>query len=323
MIHPSQILLLIVICFNNICCQETETLKEIKKFGNNLGNLRMFIHDVIPKDTNKLPLVVVLHGCSQNAKSVSELTGWNKLADINNFVVLYPQQKRVNNLNLCFNWFIDSDIEKNQGESESIFQMISFVRQNYSIDSNRIFITGLSAGAAMSVAMTATHPELFKSGAIFAGAPYKIAKNPIDGTKAMLGKKYISREELVQDLREQNPNYQGQYTTLIVYQGLNDPIVNYKSTTLLIDQWTGVNNADTIPEKVETAFLGIEDITRKEYLDSLNSTILIFYEIDNLGHKLLIKPGEDEDEGGQTGIFGVDKGFHSTFQVAKEFGIVK
>jgi poly(hydroxyalkanoate) depolymerase family esterase len=321
--HPSQILLLFAIFINNIFCQETKTLTEIKNFGSNPGNLKMFIHNVSPEDTCKLPLVVVLHGCGQHAKGAAELTGWNKLADINNFVVLYPQQKLVNNPNLCFNWFSNQDIEKGQGESESIFQMISFVRQHYSIDSNRIYITGLSAGAAMSVVMTATHPELFKSGAIFAGAPYKIARNPIDGAKAMLGNKYIPREKLVKDFREQNPDYRGRYPTLIVYQGLNDPVVNYKSTKLLIDQWTGINESDTIPEKVETAFMGIEDITRKEYSDSLGRTILILYEVDNLGHGLLVKPGEGENEGGQTGIFGVDKGFHSTYQTAKEFGIIK
>lgn len=321
--HPLQILLFLIISLTNIYSQQTKALTEIDNFGNNPGNLKMFVHTTLPKDTNKLPLVVVLHGCGENAKAVSELTGWNKLADINNFVVLYPQQKLINNPNLCFNWFNDYDIEKGQGECESIFQMISFVRQHYSIDSNRIFITGLSAGAAMSVVMTATHPELFKYGAIFAGGAYKIATNPIDGAKAMLGKNYIPKEKLVADIKKQNPNYKGQYPTLIVYQGLNDPIVNYKSATLLVNQWTGINNSDTIPEKIERAFMGIEDISRTEYRDSLGKTVFIFYEVNNLGHRLIIKPGEKENEGGQTGIFGVDKGFHSTYQTAKEFGIIK
>lgn len=321
--HPLQILLFLIISLTNIYSQQTKALTEIDNFGNNPGNLKMFVHTNLPKDTNKLPLVVVLHGCGENAKAVSELTGWNKLADINNFVVLYPQQKLINNPNLCFNWFNDYDIEKGQGECESIFQMISFVRQHYSIDSNRIFITGLSAGAAMSVVMTATHPELFKYGAIFAGGAYKIATNPIDGAKAMLGKNYIPKEKLVADIKKQNPNYKGQYPTLIVYQGLNDPIVNYKSATLLVNQWTGINNSDTIPEKIERAFMGIEDIYRTEYRDSLGRTVFIFYEVNNLGHRLIIKPGEKENEGGQTGIFGVDKGFHSTYQTAKEFGIIK
>lgn len=298
-------------------------LTKIENFGNNPGNLKMFIHANSKKDTSKLPLVIVLHGCGQNAKDVAELTGWNKLADLNNFVVLYPQQKLMNNPNLCFNWFNDHDIEKNQGEGESIFQMISYAKKHYPIDSNRIYITGLSAGAAMSVVLTATHPELFKVGAVFAGGAYKMATNPIDGIKAMLGKKHIPKEKLVEEVKKQNPKFKGQYPALIVYQGLNDPIVNYKSASLLINQWTGINKCDTIPDKTERSFMGIKDITRTEYSDSLGRITVIFYEVNDLGHRLMIKPGNKENEGGQTGMFGVNKNFHSTYQTAKEFGIIK
>lgn len=321
--HTSLIFLLFISYINNIYSQQTNTLTEIVDFGGNPGNLKMFVHFNLPKATNKIPLVVVLHGCGENAKSVSELTGWNKLADNNNFVVLYPQQKLLNNPNLCFNWYNNKDIEKGQGESESIFQMISFAKKHYAIDSNRIYITGLSAGAAMSIVMTATHPELFKYGAIFAGGAYKMATNPISATKGMLGKKYISQQELVKYVRAQNPKYEGQYPALIIYQGLNDLVVNYKNAAFIVNQWTGINNSDTIPDKINSSYMGLEDISRTEYTDSLGRTAVVLYMINNLGHRLMIQPGEKENEGGQTGIFGVNKGFHSTFQTAKEFGIIK
>lgn len=318
----SYLLLLFVCISGDGYSQHTQTLSEITDFGNNPGNLKMFIHSS-KKDTNKLPLVIVLHGCGQKAKDVSELTGWNKLADHNNFFVLYPQQKIWNNPNLCFNWFNNQDIEKGQGECESIFQMISFIINHYAIDNNRIYITGFSAGAAMSVVMTATHPELFQYGAIFAGGAYKIATNPIDGVKALLGKKYISIEQLISDVKEQNPKYKGQYPALIVYQGFNDPVVNYKNAAFIVNQWTGINNSDSIPDKKERPFMGIDDISRTEYTDTLGRITVILYEVKNLGHRLMIKPGKNENEGGQTGIFGVNKGFHSTYQTAKEFGIIK
>ncbi|MBK7819320.1 MAG: PHB depolymerase family esterase [Sphingobacteriaceae bacterium] len=153
-----------IFCLNTIFAQQTQILTEIDSFGNNPGNLKFFVHS--KTSSTKLPLVVVLHGCGENAKAVSELTGWNKLADINEFIVIYPQQKLVNNPNLCFNWFANRDNEKGKGECESIFEMITFALKKYPIDTSKIFITGLSAGAAMSVVMTATHPELFKCGAI-------------------------------------------------------------------------------------------------------------------------------------------------------------
>lgn len=321
--YNSLVILFFTIGLSNSYCQKDKTLTEIKHFANNPGNLKMFVHSNLEKDSTEVPLVVVLHGCGQNANDVAELTGWNKLADLNNFVVLYPQQKMVNNPDLCFNWFNEHDIEKGKGESESIYQMISFVRKHYSIDSNRIYITGLSAGAAMSVVMTATHPDLFESQAIFAGGAYKIATNPIEGIKAMRGNIKSSKEKLIEDVRAQNPDYKGEYPTLIIYQGLNDPIVNSKSTDLLINQWTGINNSDTIPDKIEKAYSGVEDITRTEYLDSSGRLVITYYEVNNLGHKLMIKPGEEENEGGELGIFGIDKNFHSSYQTAKEFGILK
>lgn len=304
-------------------CQDTSTLKEFRNFGSNPGNLKLFVYDPPVKDSCRLPLVVVLHGCGQTAKGVAELTGWNKLAGVNQFLVLYPQQKLLNNPNLCFNWFLNHDIEKGKGECESIFEMISFIKKKYPVDSNRIYITGLSAGAAMSVVMTSTHPELFRYGAIFAGAAYKTATNLKTGFKTLSGRESLSREELVKSVLTQNPDYKGKYPGLIVYHGLNDPLVPYTSAQCLLKQWTGIHRTDTLPDKTETAFMGITDIRRSTYNSLSGQTIFIFYEVDHLGHQLMINPGDKENEGGRLGLFGIDKNFHSTYQTAKEFGILK
>jgi len=303
--------------------QKKDDLTEISSFGKNPGNLKMFIHCNDSKGLKNKPLVVVLHGCSENAQSIAELSGWNKLADLNDFVVLYPQQKASNNVDLCFNWFKEDDINKNHGECESIFEMITYSVKHYSIDTASIYITGLSAGGAMSVVMMVTYPDLFRSGAIFAGGAYKIATNVLEATKTMLGKTSINKEALIKNVRKQNPGFKGSYPSMIIYQGKNDLVVNYKNAAILIEQWTGINNCDTIADKIESSYLGINDITRREYVDQKGNTIIIFYDINNLGHKLMIKPGENKNEGGQIGIYGTDKGYHSTFQTAKDFGIIK
>ena len=104
--------LLNILFFNYTYCQYSSNLKEVDNFGSNPGNLKMFVFNTSQNDSSKLPLVVVLHGCGQNAEDAAELTGWNKLADLNHFVVLYPKQKLLNNSSLCFNWFYKKDIEK-------------------------------------------------------------------------------------------------------------------------------------------------------------------------------------------------------------------
>jgi len=303
--------------------QKELSFTKIKKFGKNRGNLKMFVHHKNLPDTGKVPLVVVLHGCNQKAAGVAALTGWNKLAGINDFVVLYPQQRNINNPNLCFNWFKKRDIRKNKGECASIMQMINYCLKNYPIDTNNIFITGVSAGAAMSVAMMATYPDVFKMGAVFAGGAYRLGTNPVGAFRVMLGRKNKTVEKLTKNVRKQNPGYEGKYPPLIIYQGQSDPVVAPRNAHILAAQWAGLFQADTTNHYSENAYMGIDDITRREYHDTSGNMYMVMYLIEKLGHRVLVKPGDDDNEGGRTGLYGADKGFHSTYQTAKEFGIIK
>ncbi|UCI18400.1 PHB depolymerase family esterase [Mesorhizobium sp. B2-1-8] len=94
------------------------------------------------------------------------------MADRRGFAVLFPEQQRSDNANLCFNWFIPDDTRRGSGEALSIRQMIEAVMVAQDSDRTRIFVTGLSAGGAMPAAMLATYPEVFAGGAILAGLPY-------------------------------------------------------------------------------------------------------------------------------------------------------
>lgn len=289
---------------------------EQKNFGSNPGKLDMFTYGKDDSSASK-PLLIVLHGCGQNAKEVAELTGWNKLADLHHFWVLYPQQAFRNNSSLCFNWFLRKDIEKGQGESESIFQMIQYMKQHHAISENEIYITGLSAGAAMSMAMLSTRPEVFKAGAVFAGAAYKTAQNMwrVPGT--------VDRSILIQHVKNENPSYTGKYPFLIVYQGLNDLIVAPKNADLIITQWTGIQDSSPYPSYTDSVYLGNKDIIRSEYKNKAGELIAIAYRMKNMGHRIPVKPGSKTDEGGTIGLFGIDKNFHSTYQTALEFGLIK
>jgi len=309
---------------DTLTAQANDSLRHVHHFGQNPGNLAMYVYGNATRNVSGLkPLVVVLHGCGQTAADVAKLTGWNKLAAINDFMVLYPQQRAWNNISTCFNWFRKKDIEKGKGECESIYQAIRYMIHSYPIDSSRIFITGLSAGAAMSVVMMATHPEQFKCGAIFAGGAYKIADHAFESVGAMLGTKKMEKDELVRLVKEQNPGYPGAYPSMIIYQGLDDLVVNHRNARLLIEQWTGLYGFDDVPDKTEHSFMQVNDISRMEFTDSTGIPVVIYYEVKNLGHRVLIDPGEGPGQGGEAGTYGADRNFHSTWQTAKDFGILK
>src|SRR5215470_13383145 len=150
---------------------DSTRLREIVGFGSNPGNLRMFGYRPATLADNPA-LVVVLHGCTQTAAGYDLGAGWSTLADRYGFVLLLPEQQRSNNPHGCFNWFRPEHSRRNQGEPLSIRQMIEKCVVDFGIDRRRIFITGLSAGGAMTSVMLACYPEVFAGGAIVAGLPY-------------------------------------------------------------------------------------------------------------------------------------------------------
>ncbi len=287
----------------------------------NPGNLDGHVY--VPKSNNdtlkKRPLVIALHGCSQNQNSFASQSGWDKLADNNNFLVLYPGQKRVNNPNNCFNWFNTKDITKNKGELQSIMTMIDEVVKTQNIDTTRIYVHGVSAGAAMGVCMLAVYPSYFQSGAIFAGAPYGAAKNAWQAAKIMI--KTINRTPQEWGELVDSDIFANTYPKLIICHGTRDQVVHIENSYELIDQWSYLHQMDTIPDDTLIDFQ-TKQIKRFMYKDSSQVSQIIFYKIKDLGHALPVDPGDNENQGGITGVFAKDIDFFSTYFIAKDFGII-
>ena len=318
-IKPYLLIVTFLLTFN---CQSQSGLRKIEDFGSNPGNLVFYIH--VPKiKKDKMALVVALHGCNQDVATISKQSGWNKLADENQFCVIYPQQRFLNNPSCCFNWFNEYDISKNSGESGSIKQMIDFVCDSFSIDKKKIFAYGLSAGAAMTVALLADYPETFNAGAVLAGGPFMMATNSFSGVSAMIKPKIRSSKEWGELVLKQNPDFKNNFPRVIIVHGKNDNVVNPKNSYELIKQWAYVLKTDTIPSKIVSAFANNKDVERKSFSNKQQEEKIVFYEINKLGHSLAVDPGEGALQGGKTGMFSVDKDFFSTYWIAKDFGLLK
>ena len=297
---------------------------EVKNFGINPGKIKMFLHE--PK-IGKLssfhkPLVVVLHGCSQSAEGIAKQTQWNILADKYGFYVVYPQQNLYNNPSLCFNWFSSEDVHKSQGESYSIKEMLSHMASNYPIDENRIFVYGVSAGAAMSVVLMTVFPELIDGGAILAGGPFMPELTDLQRIDIMFSPKENTPEKLGVPIQKLNLGYTGSYPKVVIIQGKNDLVVNPKNAGLLVKQWSFLHQindsfTDTIPE-----FNQSRDVTKFTFKNSKEETKVIFYDINRMGHSIPIDPGTLPNQGGEKTMYTVDKDFFSTYFIAKDFGLI-
>jgi poly(hydroxyalkanoate) depolymerase family esterase len=302
----------------------SQGLKHVKHFGTRKGHLKMYYYEPLSIEKNKpRPMVVVLHGCLQCAETVAEQTGWNKLADDYGFYILYPQQRTINNVEKCFKWYKRRQNNKNKGENYSIKMMIDYMKKNYQIDSSNVFITGLSAGAAMSVIMMADYPEIFNAGAIFAGCAYKSGNGIVAGMLTGLGWRIKSAQKWGNIVRKQNPNYTGEYPRMIIYQGNSDWIVNKRNGGELMKQWTNLHLTGTQPSETINRFVNIGDIQRNVYKNDANKDVVIFYKINNLSHALLVNPGNCKYEGGKMGLFSKDINFHSTLWTAYDFGLIQ
>src|SRR5262249_22115548 len=160
--------------------------------------------------------------------------------------VLLPEQRPANNPKNCFNWFLPGDIKRDRGEALSIRQMIEKAIGTYNIDRNRVFITGLSAGGAMSAVMLATYPEVFAAGAILAGLPYGTAANVREAFESMFQGRSLTASQWGDLARNASP-HRGRWPRVSIWHGDADATVIPMNAEALVRQWTNVHGVDAAP----------------------------------------------------------------------------
>lgn len=134
----------------------------------------------------RLPLLVMLHGCGQDAKSFAQSTRMNRVAARERFMVLYPEQDRLANAQGCWNWF-DTRSGRAYAEAELIMRAIDQVCLLYMVDRARIAVAGLSAGASMAALLVTRHPARFKAVVMHSGIPPGTAHSTMSAVGAMHG----------------------------------------------------------------------------------------------------------------------------------------
>ncbi|WP_128475846.1 extracellular catalytic domain type 1 short-chain-length polyhydroxyalkanoate depolymerase [Halorussus pelagicus] len=131
------------------------------------------------------PLVVMLHGCSQTADQFREETRMNEVADREGFAVIYPDQYNARNGLLCWNWYYDANTTRGNGEAAVIAGMTQETVEAEGLDPDRVYVAGLSAGAAMVPNMLAEYADIYAAGGVHSGLEYDAAETSYGGTTAM------------------------------------------------------------------------------------------------------------------------------------------
>lgn len=291
-------------------------LHETQAFGSNPGQLRMFSYTPT-QSAQPLALVVVLHGCGQNAVGYDQGAGWSTLADRYGFAVLMPEQQRTNNPNGCFNWFEPGDTGRGRGEAASIHQMVKTMLRDGSVDPRRVFVTGLSAGGAMTSVMLACYPDTFAAGAVIAGLPYGAASNVQQAFKSMYHCPPQAAKHWGDLVRAAAPPHVQSWPRVSVWHGGADRTVVPCNARETIKQWTDVHGLTDAPSLEDT----VQGYPRQVWLNGIGQEVVESYTIPHMAHGTPLAPGDAGSECGAPGPFLLDVGISSSFHIAQFFGL--
>jgi poly(hydroxyalkanoate) depolymerase family esterase len=242
-----------------------------------------------------VPLVCMLHGCTQDSASFAAATLMNAAADRHGFVAVYPQQERGANQQGCWNWFRPEHQVRGKGEPASIAAIVRELMGTtspWTIDIRRVFVAGLSAGGAMAAILAATYPELFAAVAVHSGLAYNSATT--------IGAAFTAMARGGEDAARQGRAAHAAMGALarpvpgIVVHGSADHTVAPLNAEQVLEQWMTANQltapatCDLDIARPSTTSQGQVDgghaYTRSQWTDRRGALMHELLKVDGLGH---------------------------------------
>lgn len=251
---------------------------ETLAFASPIGAMsyRLYIPDALPGDAP--PLLLMLHGCTQNPDDFARGTRMDALAGAEGYVVVYPAQTTSRNLNKCWNWFDPSNQAPVVGEAAALAALTETVAAAYGVDRRRIFVAGLSAGGAMAVNLGTLYPHLFAAVGVHSGLPFGSARD-IPSAFAAMQRGSASRTDA----------HGGQnLVPTIAFHGDADRTVNpVNGHAIISDLLRGAGDAaaDCIPDSVtDIEEPGVGSATRSVYYRKDGRILAEEWRISGGGH---------------------------------------
>lgn len=217
-----------------------------------------------------MPLVVMLHGCTQDADDFAVGTRMNVQAERHGVVVVYPEQARQANASRCWNWFLPGDQRRDGGEPSIIADIARTVMASASVDPARVHVAGMSAGGAMAAILGAVYPDVFAAVGVHSGLAHGAATDLSSALRAM-------------KRGGDGPPPTGPGVPTIAFHGDRDPTVHRHNAEQVLRQATA-----HVPHPLltvhERAGGGGRDATRYVYRTPGGSVLAEGWSIHGLGH---------------------------------------
>lgn len=216
------------------------------------------------------PLVVMLHGCTQDADDFAAGTAMNEAAREQGFFVLYPVQPRETNPQKCWNWFKHNHQQAGKGEPSILADMTRHVIAEYGIDTRRVYVAGLSAGGAMAAILADTYPQLYAAAGVHSGLAAGAAKDLPSALSAMKG------------IGVRPGAVSSTPVPTIVFHGDRDATVHPANAGAVVAASAG-GDARVQSQRVAGANQG-RDSTKRVYTNAQGQVIAEYWEVHGAGH---------------------------------------
>jgi poly(hydroxyalkanoate) depolymerase family esterase len=210
-----------------------------------------------------VPLVVMLHGCTQTAADFAAGTRMNELAERHTFLVAYPEQAAKANGRRCWNWFLPAHQRRDAGEPSLLAGITQQVMATHQVEAGRVFVAGLSAGGAMAAVLAATYPDLYAAAGVHSGLLHRAAHDVPSAYAAM-------RQGPPAETRAPEAGI-----PLIVFQGGRDSTVAPANAAALLRPWSATATPETSTGP---------GWTRRVWRDGDGRVVAEGWSVDNLGH---------------------------------------
>ena len=196
--------------------------------------------------SEKLPLLVMLHGCGQTGRDIAAVSRMNRLAARHRFVVLYPEQERVANAQGCWNWF-ERRNGRAEAETATLLAAVDKVARLLPVDLARVAVAGLSAGASMAVLMAALFPHRFCAVAMHSGVAPGTAESAATALAAMHGRREAHLPDLPASTAAATPalpvGAPAALPPLLIVHGDADGVVSVRNAAATAQLWAGALGA--------------------------------------------------------------------------------
>jgi len=222
----------------------------------------------------RVPMIVMLHGCGQDASMFAASTRMNQRAARERFVVLYPEQDRLANARACWNWF-DTKTGRAYGEAALIMAAVDQVCVLHPVDPGRVAVAGLSAGASMAALLVTRYPERFKAVVMHSGIPPGTADSALTALRAMKGQRSAPAIQATAGTAKSWP-------PLLVIHGTVDTVVDVRNGRAAAQRWAeGVGARATTERSVQRGKRYAMTVTDFQHQ---GTTVVTLADIGRLGH---------------------------------------